>query len=179
MAGDGIATDFCEPDPRFSSTMENYEEVSNLTLADDDRQTLLKTQNECVFTWRTSDGWPIGVVMSYVWREGKIWLTASSQRPRIKAVRRDDRVSVAISSAGTRRPPATATIKGRCAILEDVETKRWFYPALAAALIPENEKHQAGFVRMLDSPRRVVMCVTPERFITFDGRKMGQLGVAS
>ncbi len=159
--------------------MENYEEVSNLNLTDHDRETLLKTQNECVFTWRTSDGWPIGIVMSYVWQDGKIWLTASSQRPRIRAVRRDDRVSVAISSAGTRTPPATITIKGHCAILEDVETKQWFFPALAAALIPSNEKQQAGFVRMLDSPRRVVMCVTPERFITFDGRKMGQLGVSA
>jgi general stress protein 26 len=157
--------------------MENYEEVSDLTLADDDRETLLKTQNECVFAWSTKDGWPIGVVMSYVWRDGKIWLTASSQRPRIRAVRRDDRVSVAISSAGTRMPPATVTVKGRCAILDDAKTKQWFYPALAAALIPRDEKQQAGFVRMLDSPRRVVMSVTPERFITFDGRKMGQLGV--
>ena len=159
--------------------MENYEEVSDLTLADGDRETLLSTQNECVFTWRTSDGWPVGVVMSYVWRDGKIWLTASNQRPRVLAVRRDDRVSVAISSAGTRMPPATVTIKGRCAILDDAETKRWFYPALAAALLPGNEKQQAGFVRMLDSPRRVVMRVTPERFITFDGRKMGHLGVSS
>jgi nitroimidazol reductase NimA-like FMN-containing flavoprotein (pyridoxamine 5'-phosphate oxidase superfamily) len=159
--------------------MENYEEVSDLTLADEDREALLKAQNECVFNWRTSDGWPIGVVMSYVWRDGKVWLTASSQRPRITAVRRDDRVSVAISSAGTRMPPATITIKGRCVILEDVETKRWFYPALAAALLPRSETQQAGFVRMLDSPRRVVMRVTPERFITFDGRKMGQLGVES
>jgi len=159
--------------------MENYEEVSNLTLTDDDRETLLKTQNECVFAWRTSDGWPIGVVMNYVWRDGRIWLTASSQRPRIGAVRRDDRVSVAISSAGTRIPLATVTVKGRCAVLEDVETKQWFYPELAAALIPNNEKRQAGFVRMLDSPRRVVMCVTPERFITFDGRKLSQLGARS
>jgi len=76
-------------------------------------------------------------------------------------------------------PPASATIKGRCAILEDVETKRFFYPVLAAALIPGNKRQQAGFVRMLDSPGRVVMRVTPERFITFDGRKMGRLGVDS
>ena len=159
--------------------MKNYEEVSSLTLTDNDRETLLKNQNECVFVWRTSDGWPIGVVMSYVWREGKVWLTASGQRPRVNAVRRDDRVSVVISSAGTGVPPATVTIKGRCAILADAETKRWFYPALAAALIPRNEKQQDGFVRMLNSPRRIVMRVTPERLITFDGRKMGQLGVES
>ena len=122
--------------------------------------------------------WPVGVVMSYVWRDCKVWLTASSQRPRVTAVRRDDRVSVAISSAGTRMTPATITIRGRCKVLDDAETKRWFYPALAAALIPGNEKQQAGFVQMLDSPRRIVMTVTPEHFIAFDGRKMGQLGVS-
>ena len=141
--------------------MKDYEEVSDLTLSKDDQEILLHTQNECVFSWRRADGWPVGVVMSYVWREGKVWLTASKQRPRVAAVRRDDRVSVAISSAGTRMPPATITIRGRCEILDDVETKRWFYPALAAALIPKNEKHQEGFVQMLNSPRRIVMAVTP------------------
>src|SRR5882724_9444012 len=100
--------------------MENYEEVAKLNLSDDDCEKLLTSQNECVFTWRTADGWPVGVVMSYVWRDGKVWLTASSQRPRIAAVRRDDRVSVAISSTGTRIAPATVTIKGHWAMLEDV-----------------------------------------------------------
>ncbi len=157
--------------------MKDYEEVSDLTLSGDDQEKLLGSQNECVFVWRTSNGWPVGVVMSYVWRDGKLWLTASSQRPRVAAVVRDDRVSVAVSSLGTGAPPATVTIKGRCEVLRDADTKRWFYPALAAALIPRDQRRQAGFVQMLDSPRRVVMCVTPERFITFDGRKMGQLGM--
>ena len=156
--------------------MKDYEEVSSFNLSVEDQEELLRSQNECVFIWSTSDGWPVGVVMSYVWRDGKVWLTASSQRPRIAAVRRDNRVSVAISSVGTGRPPATITIKGRCEIHDDSATKKWFYPALAAALIPGNEKQQAGFVQMLDSPRRIVMCVTPEHFITFDGRKMGRLG---
>ena len=159
--------------------MKDYEEVSDLTLSGADQEKLLSEQNECVFIWRRSDGWPIGVVMSYVWRERKLWLTASRQRPRVPAVRRDGRVSVAVSSAGTRMPPATVTIRGRCEILQDLETKRWFYPALAAALIRDNPKQQAAFVAMLDSPRRIIMRVTPEHFITFDGRKMGQLGVSS
>ena len=69
MAQDLIATNFYESGTRFSGTMENYEEVSNLNLTDEDREMLLKTQNECVFTWRTSDGWPIGIAMSYVWQD--------------------------------------------------------------------------------------------------------------
>ena len=117
--------------------MKDYEEVSDLTLGSEDREKLLRAQNECVFTWRRSDGWPVGVVMSYVWRDSKVWLTASRQRPRVAAVRRDDRVSVAVSSAGTKMPPATITIRGRCQIFDDAATKRWFYPALAAALVPD------------------------------------------
>ena len=158
-----------------SGTMRNYEEVSQFTLDPEDREQLLKTQTECTFIWRARDGSPIGVVMSYVWRNGKAWMTASGQRPRVAAVRRDDRVSVVVSSAGTALPPRTATIRGRCELYEDDETKRWFYPDLARVLIPNDAERQARFIKMLDSPRRVVMCVVPEKFITFDSQKIVQL----
>lgn len=152
--------------------MRNYEEVAQFTLDPADCDELLRTQNECSFIWRMRDGWPIGVVMSYVWKDGKVWMTASSQRPRIAAVRRDDRVSVVVSSAGTALSPRTVTIRGRCQLLEDAETKRWFYPALAQVLIPGDAVRQGRFVKMLDSPRRVVMCVVPEKFVTFSSEKM-------
>jgi len=152
--------------------MRNYEEVAQFTLEQQDCEHLLTTQNECTFIWRMRDGWPIGVIMSYIWRDGKVWMTASSQRPRIAAVQRDDRVSVVVSSMGTQLSPGTVTIRGRCAIREDEETKRWFYPALAQALIPGDDRRQGRFVKMLDSPRRVVMCVSPEKFITFSSEKM-------
>ncbi len=152
--------------------IRNYEEVAQFTLDSEEREELLKTQNECTFIWSMRDGWPIGVIMSYVWRDGKVWMTASSQRPRIPAVRRDNRVSVVVSSAGTQLPPRTATIRGRCKLYEDETTKQWFYPELAKALIPGDSVRQGRFITMLDSPRRVVMCVEPEKFITFDSQKM-------
>jgi nitroimidazol reductase NimA-like FMN-containing flavoprotein (pyridoxamine 5'-phosphate oxidase superfamily) len=156
----------------MTEKMRNYEEVTQFTLEAEDCENLLKAQTECTFIWRMRDGWPIGVIMSYVWRDGKAWMTASSQRPRIAAVRRDDRVSIVVSSAGTKLSPRTVTIRGRCRIHEDEETKRWFYPALANALIPDSDVRQGRFIKMLDSPRRVVMCIEPEKFITFDSDKM-------
>jgi general stress protein 26 len=154
--------------------MRNYEEVAQFKLEADARERLLSAQTECTFCWRTADGWPIGIIMSYVWRDGQIWMTASSQRPRVGAVKRDDRVSVVVSSAGTKLPPQTVTIRGRCRMHEDAASKGWFYPALAEALIPGNIIRQQRFVAMLDSPRRVVMAVQPEKMITFDSLKMGQ-----
>jgi hypothetical protein len=154
--------------------MRNYEEVAQFQLDHDACERLLKSQTECTFCWRTADGWPLGIIMSYVWREDQIWMTASSQRPRVGAVKRDDRVSVVVSSAGTSLPPQTVTIRGRCSIYEDPATKGWFYPALAHVLIPGDTVKQERFVAMLDSPRRVVMAVRAEKLITFDSLKMGQ-----
>jgi len=154
--------------------MRNYEEVAQFTLEAEACEQLLSTQTEGTFCWGTADGWPIGIIMSYVWRDGRVWLTASSQRPRVAAVKRDDRVSVVISSAGTQLPPQTVTIKGRCTIVDDEATKQWFYPALAQALIPDSAERRDRFVAMLDSPRRVVMAVKPEKLITFDSAKMGK-----
>ena len=57
-------------------------------------------------------------------------------------------------------------------ILEDDETKSWVYPAVAAAILPGADEFQRKFVAMLDSDRRLVLEVTPERWITFDAVKM-------
>jgi len=150
----------------------DYEDVTSYTLDPDVQEDLLRRQNECTFIWNTRSGWPVGVIMSYIWRDGKIWVTSAKQRPRVTAVRRDPRVCVVVSSAGTGMGPKALTMKGRCTFHEDAETKRWFYPALAKILVPGNEAQQRGFVKMLDSPHRTIIAVTPEHCITFDGDKM-------
>ena len=107
----------------------NYEDVRAFTLDESDQETLLRTQNECSFVWSTRDGWPVGVTMSYVWRESKVWLTSSIQRKRVKAVAHDPRVSIIVSGAGTSLGPGkTVTLKGRCVIHDD--------PAIGGVVLP-------------------------------------------
>jgi general stress protein 26 len=151
----------------------NYEKVDVYPLDPEVREQLLCEQNECVFCWSTSDHWPVGMVMSYVWRDGRFWLTAAKQRARVAALKRDNRVSLAVSSVGTSLGPAkTVTVKGRCSLVEDRATKDWFYPALAAAIVPGNEQGQKAFQSMLDSPNRVIFEVAPEKWFSFDSIKM-------
>ena len=73
---------------------ENYEDVTVYDLDANAEEELLLAHNECTFMWANKEGWPVGVIMSYIWRKGRFWLTASSQRARIHAVRRDPRVSI-------------------------------------------------------------------------------------
>ncbi|CAN5427647.1 hypothetical protein BH23ACT3_BH23ACT3_07500 [soil metagenome] len=153
---------------------ENYEDVTVYGLDDDVEEQLLLAHNECTFIWSSKEGWPFGVTMSYVYRDGKFWLTAAVQRARIAAVRRDPRVCIVVTSTGSPLPRnKTVTYKGMCTVHDSREIKDWFYPELAAALQGENEQRRATFVKFLDSPRRVVLEVEPTQRIGYDGGKMG------
>jgi hypothetical protein len=39
------------------------------------QEKLLSGQHECALIWSTQDGWPVGTMMTYLWRDGKIWMT--------------------------------------------------------------------------------------------------------
>ena len=150
-----------------------YEDLSAYRLSAAGEAELLARQTECAFIWSNSAGHPVGVIMNYVFRDGRFWLTASGQRARVAAVRRDPRVSVAVSSRGSGIATAKSlTCKGRCVIHQDDATKAWFYPALAAAVRPGDGDAQAAFARHLDSPRRVILEVVPESRIGFDSTQM-------
>jgi general stress protein 26 len=142
-------------------------------LDDDTREELLSTVTECVFNWCTKDSWPMGVIMSCMWRDGRMWLTAGAHRHRISAVRRNPQVSVVVTSTGsTLGPGKSVTVKGRCTIHEDREIKDWFYPKFAEHTSIGGPEAAKAFEERLDSPIRIVLEVVPEKFITYDGIKM-------
>ena len=151
----------------------DYEDVTKYTLDQASEAELLARQIECTFIWSNAGGHPLGVIMNYVFRDGRFWLTASSQRARVPAVRRDPRVSIVVTSRGSGITTSKSlTYKGRCVVREDEATKAWFYPALAGAVRPDDPEAAAAFVRHLDSPRRVVLEVVPEGRIGFDSTRM-------
>ena len=153
---------------------KDHEIVSWYPLDDDVREELLTTAREAVLNWTTKDGWAVGVMHGYYWGKGSIWMTAASHRHRMSALRRDPRCSVVITTTGTHLGLGkTLTIKGRCIMHEDRETKDWFYHQLAWRPGADPEQ-AANFEKMLDSPLRVVMEIVPEKWITFDGAKMAK-----
>ena len=157
-----------------------YDDVSSYTLDDADEQALVAAQNECTFMWSTKEGWPVGVIMSYVFHDGCFWLSVSTNRVRVKAVERDPRVSVTITSKGSGIESARAvTYKGMCKVLSDQETIDWFLPALAKRLRPGDEDAQALFYDLNNTPNRRVLRITPVKTIGFDGDKMAAATAAA
>jgi general stress protein 26 len=152
----------------------DHEIVSIYPFSDDEIDRLMNHSNECVLMWATKDGWPVGVIHAFVWHDGKIWVTFAAHRHRTAAIRRDNRVSVCVSSGGYRTnaskelPRGAITFKGRAEILDDDATKAWFYPALSKKLNPTSAQGEAFFNDLLDSPLRVIVAVTPVKKIMYN-----------
>lgn len=150
--------------------MQGYEDVTIYRLTPEREQELLDKQVECNFIWTNKDGHGIGVIMNYVEKDGHIWLTATSQRPRIKALKRDPRASVVISSTGTDMGAGKQiTYKGSVVLHEDQATKDWFYPAMAEVISPYPAPTPEAAIEHLDTPLRVIIELIPEKKIAFDG----------
>ena len=151
----------------------NYDNVKGYSLDAADQEALIEAQNECTFMWSTREGWPVGVIMSYVYDDGCFWLSVSSLRVRVQAVTRDPRVSISITSKGAEHPAGRSlTLKGHCEVLSDRATIEWFLPKLAERLRPGNVAAQHLFVQLNDTPKRRVLKVTPLVRIGYDGQKM-------
>lgn len=159
----------------------NYDDVKQYRLDPEREQELVRSAGECVFCWANKAGHPIGVITAYVPVEGKIWMTATRERVRIKAIARDGRSSVVITSKGTHMGGGkTVTYKGHTVIHDDSKTKLWMYNLLAQGMAASQDEGNAFtqnldpdmFVRFLDTPERVVLEFTPEMSIPFDGDKM-------
>jgi hypothetical protein len=130
----------------------DHEIVSIYPFSDAETEQLMTHSNECVLMWATKDGWPVGVTHSFVWRDNKIWITFAAHRHR----------------AATTLPRGAITFKGHAQLFDDQASKDWFYPALSKKLNPTNAAGEDFFNKLLDSPLRVVLEVTPEKKIMYN-----------
>lgn len=161
----------------MTSKATDHENVSIYPHSEDDRERLLTMAPECVLMWGTKDHWPVGVVHSFVWRKGKVWLTFTAQRHRASAIRRDNRVSVTVSGRSSddeNCPKGAITIKGLATFHDDSETKEWFYRALSKKQSPDDAAGEQAFYELLDSPLRTILEIEPVKWISFDAGKSAQ-----
>lgn len=153
--------------------VDSYEDVRMFTLDTSREEVLLNTQTECTFMWSTKDGDPVGVIMNFVWQDGRFWITCTRRRKRVAAVEARPRVAIAVTSRGTKIGTSQAvTYKGNATVHDDDATKAWFYAALAARVRPESAEQQTAFVHHLDTPGRVIIEIEPTQRIGFDSEAM-------
>jgi general stress protein 26 len=151
--------------------IDDLEALQGLTLAKHEQAELLAAQTECTFVFANGDGWPSGVVMSYVEVEGVFWLTAVEGRAHTRALASDPRVTLVVSNAGTALPGRRMlAVRGVATVHRDAATKEWFFDRFTEKHQPDNRD---SFTRLLNSLNRVVFKVQPVAVaVSHDSRKL-------
>jgi general stress protein 26 len=155
--------------------VDDLENLKGTHLDRADQDELLVAQTECTVVFADADGWPRGVVMSFIVVDGSFWLTAVEGRAQVKALDRDERVSIVVSSAGSGLPGRRMlSVMGRATVHRDDATLQWFLDQFTSRLQPADP---IAWRQLLDSPNRVVFEVVPTRVaVSHDQRKIAGSG---
>lgn len=124
---------------------------------------------KCVMAWVTRQCEPVVCEMAYVVLEGRIMLTSTSNRDKVKALRRNPAISLCFQGSGMKQ----VVIRGIIELKNDPElVRRWAEATVQrAAKAWSPEQRQREIQRYL-SPDRLVMVVEVKKILTFDGEKM-------
>lgn len=155
--------------------VRDIEDLRGTYLTRTDQDDLLDAQTECTVSYRSREGWPAAVVMSFLRRDGRFWLTAVGGRDHLESLRLDGRLTLVVDNRGTGLPGRRMlAVQGTVVVHEDRATKDWFFPAFAARMAADDP---AAFVRLLDSPNRAVLEVVPTgRQKSHDSRRIAGNG---
>jgi hypothetical protein len=152
---------------------DNYEDLTECGLSEELEDELIHIQRECTFMWTNKGGEAFGVIMAFLAKDGKLWMTAAERRARISAIRRFPRASVCINSMGTTMGAGkTVSYKGSCIVHTSREVKDSFYPEFSDHVRPDSELAARAFQEFLDSPDRVVIEFEPDYKLSFDSSLM-------
>ncbi len=155
--------------------VRDIEDLRGTSLSSADQDELLTAQTECTVAYSSREGWPAAVVMSFLRRDGRFWLTAVAGRDHLESLRADPRLTLVVDNRGTGLPGRRMlAVQAAAVVHEDRATTDWFYPAFAERMAAGDP---AAFVRLLDSPRRAVLEVTPTgRQKSHDSRRIAGNG---
>ena len=133
---------------------------------------LFKAQNECTLSWLTQDGGPAATVVSFIYDDGAIWMTAMTHQARVKAITRNDQVAVVVSGKGSKMGDTRCvSMRGRCEIINDAEIKDWFFPRFSKKVL-NNRMGAKLMAKSMNNADNLVLKFMPEKVIPYDAQKM-------
>lgn len=149
----------------------DYEDLTGMQLDQSQLDELLAGVGECVFNWTTRDGYPVGVVVAFVFHDGRFFTTCAERRKRVPALRARPQSAIVINKGGK-----TASYKGDSIVHAPgdegfEELKGWFYPRLSRLDLDPEDTYRQSFAKFLDSPHRVIIETEARLVVGFDTAK--------
>lgn len=137
---------------------------------------LLAAQNECTLSWITQDGSPAATVVSFLFADGALWMTAERHAARIRAMQRDPRVAVVVSGSGSKMGHTRCvSLRGRCEIFNDQATRDWFFPLFSRRVLNKSRIGASMMAKSMNNDNNLVIRFIPQKAISYDAQKAMKL----
>lgn len=155
----------------MSTDSIDYEDLTTMRLDEAALEGMLAAGGECIFNWTTREGYPVGVVVAFVYRDGKFFTTCAERRKRVPALRARPQSGIVVNAGGK-----TASFRGDSVVHANGddgfdELKGWFYPTLSRLDSDPHDPYRQSFATFLDSPHRVVVETDARLVVAFDTAK--------
>ena len=117
------------------------------------------------------DGFPHVVAMSFLAKDGLIYMTSYGKAQKVLNIRRNPHVGIMIETGSRYDEYRGVMIRGRCEVIEDT--------AQVAAIMRESrakatgDSSQSRDEALSRAPKRVLLKVTPEKVASWDHTKLG------
>jgi len=144
-------------------------EISPFTLSDEAVEDILGRAMHAVVSWVTKDNQPVSSVMTYVLIDGLITVTATTNRAKYHAWRRNPAACFCIWDPET--IGRQITLRGHVEIIKSDDLLRRFTEAFLAkrnAGAPPSEEQLAAEIAKFDAPDRHMMQLHVEKVLTHD-----------
>ncbi len=123
----------------------------------------------CVIAWVTQKCEPVACTAAYAMLDGKVMLSSTTNRDKVKAFQRNPAVSLCFEARGMKQVTARGTIE----IDSDRElVRRWVAQHMSTFEPPVSNEERLAVGERYMSPDRVVLIAHIDRLRSFDGGKM-------
>lgn len=139
-----------------------------IALTPDEQATFLSQPHKAALATLDADGYPHLVAMSFLWRDGAIWMTSYAKAQKVVNARRDPRVGVMIEAGGQYAEFKAVMVRGRAEVIEDPALVQDVMRSIAAKRTSRTPEGAAS-----SAPKRVVIKVVPDKTVTWDHTKLG------
>ena len=143
-------------------------DFASMALDADQLAELIGERGECVLSWTTRQGHPVGVVIAYLHRDAHFWMACTARRIRVAALTARPQCSIVINKDGR-----SATFKGTATIhrpgdADWPDVAAWFYPALSGTEQDPHSLFARGLQQFLDTPAQVIIEVRAGLMVSFN-----------
>jgi PPOX class probable F420-dependent enzyme len=123
-----------------------------------------------------ADGSPHLVPLAYMWFDGELAFWTDPASRKVINLRRDPRITCLIETGDGVDEMRAVQISGRAEVIDDLETSRRAGEALTTRYSGPLDDDGRAWVDSM-APVRVLVIVRPERVVSWDHRKLADVGL--